>query len=71
MYVCVFTYLKTEVGYSGLNGVEQGSGCKNPKDSQCYVRHTFYIFNFLVSYTLQKFSKLPFLLLVSYICVYS
>jgi hypothetical protein len=52
VYVCVFIYLKTKVGYSGLNGTEQSSGCKNPKDSQRYVGHTFHIFTFLVSYTL-------------------
>jgi hypothetical protein len=40
VYVCMYTNLKTKVGYSGLNGNEQSSGCKNPNESQCYVRHT-------------------------------
>lgn len=71
VYVCVFIHLKTKVGNSGLNGTEHSSGCKNPNESQCYVGHKFYIFNFLISYILRKFSKFPFLLLVSYMCLYS
>ena len=59
------------MGYSVINGIEQGSVCKNPKDSQRYEGHTFCIFNFLISYTLQKFSKFQFLLFVSYIFLYS
>lgn len=46
VYVCVFIYLKTKVGNNGLNGTEQSSECKNPKESQCYVARTFHTFNF-------------------------